>query len=122
MAIGLLTGNVREGAMRKLAHYGLATHFAFGGYGDLHHERDDVAREALAASHTHLGVAVGGDRVWVIGDTPLDVRCARAIGAKVIAVATGAHTVEELQGHAPDVTVEDLTATAALLKQLSGES
>jgi phosphoglycolate phosphatase len=118
VALGLLTGNVREGARRKLAHYALADHFTFGGFGDSHHERDDVAREALAAACAHCGANVCGDQVWVIGDTPLDIRCARAIGAKVVAVATGAHTVGELQSHAPDLAVEDLSNTAALMEIL----
>lgn len=109
IALGLLTGNVREGARRKLAHYGLEAHFAFGGFGDAQHERDDVAREALAATHLHLGKPIAGEQVWVIGDTPLDVRCARAIGAKVVAVATGSHPVEELLSYEPDLVVEDLT-------------
>src|SRR5207244_1852351 len=79
-ALGLLTGNVRAGARVKLGHYGLFEHFAFGGFGDLHFDRDDVAREALAETRTHVGAHVPPERIWVIGDTPLDVRCARAIG------------------------------------------
>src|SRR5262249_36298289 len=79
VALGLLTGNIRAGARVKLGHYGLFDHFAFGGFGDLHFDRDDVAREALAETHTHLGKPVPAQRIWVIGDTPLDIRCARAI-------------------------------------------
>jgi len=45
--VGLLTGNVRAGARVKLGHFGLFDHFAVGGYGDYHFDRDDVAREAL---------------------------------------------------------------------------
>src|SRR5262245_48007762 len=85
VAVGLLTGNVREGARLKLGHYGLAHHFAFGGFGDLHLDRDEVAREALADARRHLDGQLVLERVWVVGDTPLDVRCARAIGVRVAA-------------------------------------
>lgn len=107
-AIGLLTGNVRAGAKVKLGHFGLFEHFAFGGFGDHHFDRDDVAREALAAVRDHRpGARV--DQIWVIGDTPLDVRCARAIGAKVLAVATGVHSIEELTASRPDLVLADLS-------------
>ena len=109
VAIGLLTGNVRAGARVKLGHFGLFEHFAFGGFGDNHFDRDDVAREALAAVHGHVGKHIVPERIWVIGDTPLDVRCARAIGAKVVAVATGAHTVEQLCAATPDLTLNNLS-------------
>lgn len=113
--VGLLTGNVRAGAELKLGHFGLWRHFAFGGYGDWHHDRDDVAREALAAACGHVGCAVEPGRVWVIGDTPYDVRCARAIGARAVAVTTGWHTREQLAACAPDVLLDDLRDAAALL-------
>ena len=79
--VGLLTGNVRDGARLKLSHFRLFHHFAFGGFGDDHHDRDDVAREALAVVHRQFNGSVAADEIWVIGDTPLDVACARAIGA-----------------------------------------
>jgi phosphoglycolate phosphatase-like HAD superfamily hydrolase len=115
VALGLLTGNVRAGARLKLGHYGLWHHFAFGGFGDEHFERDDVAREALAVLRRHLDGAVRLDRVWVIGDTPLDVRCARAIGANAVAVATGWHSREELEAAEPDLLLTDLSDPAPLL-------
>lgn len=107
--IGLLTGNVRAGARAKLGHFGLFDFFAFGGFGDHHFDRDDVAREALAAIRQHLHPDLQGDRIWVIGDTPLDVQCARAIGARVVAVATGVHTVEQLAAASPDLTLRDMS-------------
>src|SRR5262249_49167099 len=75
VAVGLLTGNLRAGARLKLGHYGLFDYFAFGGFGDDHWERDDVAREALAAVQAHLDGKAHPRRIWVIGDTPLDVQC-----------------------------------------------
>ncbi len=113
--IGLLTGNTREGARIKLAHYGLDRYFNFGGYGDDHLERDDVAREALAAVKARFEGAVDLSRLWVIGDTPTDVSCGRAIGARVIAVATGNHTPAELAAAGPDSLVDDFSDPARVL-------
>jgi phosphoglycolate phosphatase-like HAD superfamily hydrolase len=117
VAIGLLTGNVRAGARVKLGHYGLFDHFAFGGFGDHHFDRDDVAREALDAVRSHLG-QTAPKQIWVIGDTPLDVQCARAIGAKVVAVATGIHTLEQLRDAQPDLTLADLADPRPFLERL----
>jgi phosphoglycolate phosphatase-like HAD superfamily hydrolase len=112
--IGLLTGNVRAGAEKKLGFFELFHHFAFGGFGDRHFDRDDVAREALAVVRQHCGADVRCERIWVIGDTPLDVQCARAIGARVIAVATGLHTVEELAPSKPDLLLPNLADLASV--------
>jgi phosphoglycolate phosphatase-like HAD superfamily hydrolase len=106
--VGLLTGNIREGARLKLGHYRLFHHFTLGGFGDHHFDRNDVAREALAAVHHHLNGS-GFDQLWVIGDTPLDIRCARAINARVAAVATGWHPLEELAEEKPDLLFADLS-------------
>jgi phosphoglycolate phosphatase-like HAD superfamily hydrolase len=118
VAIGLLTGNVRAGARVKLGHYGLYDHFAFGGFGDHHFDRDDVAREALTAVRAHLGAQTAPERIWVIGDTPLDVRCARAIGANVVAVATGIHSAAQLRDAEPDLTLDDFSDPAPFLERL----
>jgi phosphoglycolate phosphatase-like HAD superfamily hydrolase len=118
IALGLLTGNIRAGARVKLGHYGLFEHFAFGGFGDHHFDRDDVAREALAAVHENVHPQMPTERIWVIGDTPLDVKCARAIGVKVAAVATGVHSVEQLRETAPDVTLANFSDPTPFLDML----
>ncbi len=110
--IGLLTGNIRHGARIKLGHFGLAEHFAFGGFGDRHLDRDEVAREALAAWQEHVGYNSSPQCIWVIGDTPHDITCARAIAARSVAVATGWHPREELANYRPDVLLDDLTRWA----------
>ena len=71
VVLGLLTGNVRAGANRKLAHFGLWDFFACGGFGDDHFDRDDVARMALAELRAHAGAEVDAADVWVIGDLSL---------------------------------------------------
>jgi phosphoglycolate phosphatase-like HAD superfamily hydrolase len=117
VAVGLLTGNVQEGARLKLGHYGIGHHFGFGGFGDHYFDRDEVAVEALTAVREHLGGSVPLERLWVIGDTPLDIRCARAIGAQVLAVATGWHTCEELSAAEPDLLLTDLSDPEPLFER-----
>jgi phosphoglycolate phosphatase len=105
---GLLTGNIKKGARIKLERFGLWEKFPFGGFADDHEERDQIAVAALRRGGEHFGRDLRGEEVLVIGDTPLDIRCGRAIGAKVLAVATGGATLEELERHKPDWAVPAL--------------
>ena len=111
--IGLLTGNIRLGAEIKLRHFGLWEEFEFGGFADDHEERDLIAAAAHDRSHRILGRRLRGEEMVVVGDTPLDIRCARAIGAKALAVATGGATLEELKMRQPDWAIPDLRAITA---------
>ncbi len=116
VALGLITGNGKIAAETKLAHFGLFDYFAFGGYGDHHHFRADVARQALAEARTAMADAPWElSRSWVIGDTPEDIRCARAIGVRVAAVCTGGYTAAELAHENPDLLLQDLQAAADFL-------
>jgi phosphoglycolate phosphatase-like HAD superfamily hydrolase len=118
VAVGLLTGNMRIGAGIKLGHFDLMRHFRFGGYGDDHLDRDHVAADALAIAREHLQHDVRPERVWVIGDTPLDVRCARAIGAQAVAVATGFHTRDDLAATQPDILLDTLEGAEEMLGRM----
>ena len=115
-AVGLLTGNTKIGAAAKLNHFNLHHYFKFGGYGDEHLDRDHVAAAAMTAAIEHVGGAFEPETSWVFGDTPLDIKCARAIGAKCVALATGWHPVEELQDHKPDLLLRDLSDAESLWK------
>lgn len=116
ISIGLLTGNIRAGAYRKLSHFSLDHYFTFGGFGDDHTNRDDVARSALRVVAEKSEENYHPDRLWVIGDTPADVQCGRAIGARTIAVATGTHTLAELRETSPDYALSDLTCRDQLIE------
>ncbi|MFO7904271.1 MAG: HAD family hydrolase [Planctomycetota bacterium] len=118
IAVGLLTGNTCQGARLKLEYYQLMHHFSFGGYGDAHADRDRVAQEALAACREHWKGYGESDQVWVVGDTPLDIQCARAIGAKGLAVATGWHDYKSLEEAQPDLLLHDLQETEAILAHM----
>ena len=111
--IGLLTGNIQLGAEIKLRRFGLWEEFEMGGFADDHEERDQIAHAARRRASRLLRRELHGDEIVVIGDTPLDIRCGRAIGAKVLAVATGGATFEELKKHTPDWAVNDLTEITA---------
>lgn len=113
-AIGLLTGNIRHGARIKLQHYKLWEKFPFGAFADDHEDRDKIAAVAAERSGTHLGRKLRGEEILVIGDTPFDIRCGRAIGAKVLAVATGGATLEDLKKHNPDWAVRDLSEVSVM--------
>lgn len=99
--LGLLTGNIRLGAQIKLAHYGLWEHFQTGAFGDECEDRNELAALARQRGSRVLGEPLRGDDVLVVGDTPLDIACARAIGARVVAVATGSYSARQLQSHQP---------------------
>ena len=106
--MGLLTGNHERGAQLKLAHYGLWQEFAMGAFGGQYQDRAEVARDALMQGEK-LIAGLQPEEILVIGDTERDIQCARAIGARVLAVATGAYTVSELESFGPDWVTEDLT-------------
>jgi phosphoglycolate phosphatase-like HAD superfamily hydrolase len=111
--IGLLTGNILEGAKLKLGHFNLWQRFAFGGFADDHEDRDLIAAAAHRRGNEYLKRNLRGEEIVVIGDTHHDIRCARAIGAKVIAVATGSFSVTQLSEFKPDWAVENLTQLSA---------
>lgn len=115
---GLLTGNIRLGAEIKLRHFDLWKEFETGAFADDSEERDQIAAVARERGRTILGNNLGDDEILVIGDTPLDIRCGRAIGAKVLAVATGGARLEELKRHEPDWAVEDLRE--AVIEEVMG--
>lgn len=111
--LGLLTGNIRLGAEIKLRHFDLWQEFETGAFADDHEERDEIARVAHRRGTQVLQRNLRGEEIVVIGDTPLDVKCGRAIGANVLAVATGGATLAELKQHAPDWAVADLRQLSA---------
>lgn len=118
--LGILTGNFERAAFLKLAHFGLRAYFQLGGYGDHHESRDDVARAARQAVNAQLRDRHPSWQLWVVGDTPLDVQCARAIGARVVAVGSGFASLEDLAAAEPDYLFRDLADPSRLLGLLGG--
>lgn len=121
-AVGLLTGNTEFGAKAKTSAYGLAGRFAFGGYGDERTDRDQIAADALDAARDWVAESCGHDGLcgaMVIGDTPADVQCGRAIDAFVVAVATGGSSLAELEQCEPDLLLTDLSEVDDLLAEIA---
>lgn len=107
ISLGLATGNYKKTAYQKIASIGLAEYFAYGGFGC-----DSASREELttkAYERALKNIKTKPKAVYVVGDTTRDIDCARHIGAKVIAVATGAHSRERLANANPDFLIEDFS-------------
>lgn len=97
----LLTGNTRRGAAAKLAHYGLDRFFRDGAFSDEISDRNRIAACALDKIRVAAGKGFSAESMIVIGDTPHDVACAQAVGARSLAVATGTYSAELLTSHNP---------------------
>lgn len=109
--LGLLTGNLAATARVKLAAFDLDQYFAVGAYGSDSPDRCALGPIALQRARAHWGVGFEPHQTWVIGDTPRDVEAARALGARVLAVATGVATVDDLRQAGADVVLADLGDT-----------
>src|ERR1041385_6099123 len=106
--LGLLTGNIRLGAEIKLRHFDLWKEFETGAFADDNEDRDQIAVTARERGRRLIGNDLRDDEILVIGDTPFDIRCGRAINAKVLAVGTGGAKLEVLKEHRPDLAVASL--------------
>jgi phosphoglycolate phosphatase len=111
--LGLLTGNTAGGAASKMRHFGLAAYFPFGAYGCDHADRNRLGPIALERAAAHAGRNFTAAETLVIGDTPKDIACAHAIGAKCLAVATGQFSAAALEAHGADHVVESLDQALA---------
>ena len=119
---GLLTGNLEMGAARKLAAVGIeAARFEIAAYGSDHEVRSELAAIAQRRARERLRPDLPGEAIVIIGDTPADIACGRAIGARAIAVATGRFTIADLAAHNPTAVFEDLRDTAAVVRAIVGD-
>jgi len=123
VGVGLLTGNFAGGAAIKLGHFGLWERFLFGAFGDEHPDRRALVPVALEAAARAGWRVTAPERVVVVGDTPLDVDCALAHGARALGVATGPFGRDELAAagaHQVLPTLEDTRAVVAWLTDNTG--
>ena len=116
----LLTGNVEKLAEAKLRVAGIWHYFRNrGAFGSDDEERDHLPAIAAERINSHLGHALSPAQFIIVGDTPRDISCARHFGARVLAVASGTHTTEQLKMHSPDAVLEDLSDTQYVLKLIA---
>jgi phosphoglycolate phosphatase-like HAD superfamily hydrolase len=116
--LALLTGNCEAGARLKLEYFDLWRYFRCGAYGDDVHDRNELFAVAMSRVRDSGGPAAHAREVIVVGDTPLDVACAAAAGARSVAVATGPSDAETLRRSGADVVFDDLEDTYAFLRLL----
>lgn len=114
--LGLLTGNVKEIAYEKLKRAGIKDYFSFGAFGSMAFQRVDLIEIARQEAGKVLGEEVSIHDLVIVGDSPLDIACARAGGVPVIAVGAGHFKTHELT-HA-DLTLESLEEKDKILKFL----
>lgn len=117
--IALITGNCEEGARIKLQHFDIWKFFRCGAYGDEVTDRNQLFEIAMQRAEACGAPVVSPGAVVVVGDTVLDVACAKAAGARSVAVATGPCDVETLKKSGADVVVRDLNDTEAFFRMLS---
>lgn len=120
--LALLTGNYENAARLKLEHFDLWRYFTCGAFGDDAPDRNGLLPRAIDRVRACAGFDATPAGAVVIGDTPLDVACAAAGGARSIAVATGGHGVEELRAAGADVVFEDLSDLDAVLRAVIADN
>ena len=118
LILALLTGNVSRGAQLKLEHYGVWHFFEFGAFADDHHDRNQLGAFAQARAQEKHGREFRADQIDVIGDTPRDIACGKAFGARTVAIATGSWPRSELAAHNPDFLFDDLSNVDEVIQVL----
>jgi phosphoglycolate phosphatase len=115
LMLGLTTGNVEEAAHIKLGRANLNRFFCFGGYGSDSPDRTELTKKALERGDFVSGHSLDLDRSFSCGDTPRDVEAGHGAGIRVVGVATGEYTAEELIEADADVAVHSLVEGLPLL-------
>jgi phosphoglycolate phosphatase len=118
VVLALLTGNVSRGARLKLEQYGVWHFFEFGAFADDHHDRNELGPFARARAREKHGHEFEAARIDVIGDTPRDIACGKAIDARTIAIATGTWSRDALAAHHPDFLFDDLADVDQVIRRL----
>jgi phosphoglycolate phosphatase-like HAD superfamily hydrolase len=121
--LGLLTGNLAAGARAKLTAAGIdPNRFTIGAYGSDHETRAELPAVAQRRAREELGLLIEGPDVVVIGDTPADLSCGRAIGARAIGVATGHYSVEDLSVFDAAAIFPDLSCTDDVVRAIFADA
>ncbi len=116
--LGLLTGNWHEGAQMKLEHFNVYHFFEFGAFADDSESRNELPKFAVQRFSEKTSLSISPENVFIIGDTPLDVACAKSFDAKSVAVATGFFSYEDLEAAQPDFLFPDFSVIQSFLKIL----
>jgi phosphoglycolate phosphatase-like HAD superfamily hydrolase len=120
VTLGVLTGNVEQGAKQKLAMFDLARYFVFGAYGSDSADRVELARLGLQRAKEVTGQPFQPEETFIIGDTEFDIACAHAVGANAVAVATGNYGVERLRSYGPELVFRDYSDPRGFCELIMG--
>lgn len=118
--LGLITGNLEPIAWGKLKTIHLDHYFKLGGFGSDNIDRKELVKIAVKRAEDNYNF--NGDGIFVIGDTPRDIKAGMEAHAKTIAVATGTYSCEELRNYGADFVFNDLTDTKSILNHIMGIS
>jgi len=114
----VLTGNTVEVAYIKLRAFGLDRHLdlSIGAYGNDHRDRSRLVDIARSRAIEQLDTPIQADQVILVGDTPNDVAAALTAGARVIGVASGRYSLEQLTSAGATWSVPALVSLPHLLR------
>lgn len=115
--LGLLTGNVEPVALEKLSVHGLGEYFPVGAFGSDHADRNELPSIAIRRASDHTGDSFrSGDQIVIVGDTVHDIQCARAAGARAVAVCTGRYDRAALEPYTPDLLMDTLRTPDSFIR------
>ena len=119
IALGLLTGNWRYGSYLKLKHFHIDDFFSIGAFSDDSEDRNQLVPFAVNRFEKEYGQSLSSKDIFVIGDTPKDIACAKPHNAHSVAVATGFHDMETLKAAKPDFLFENFEETEKVVQIFS---
>jgi len=118
-SLGLVTGNIRDGAYAKLRLANLHDFFPVGAFGDDAVDRNELPGIAVRRAEVFYQARFSRNNIWIIGDSPKDILCAQANRLRSLAVASGWHTIEELLLHQPEIVLPSLIETENVIRMFS---
>jgi len=119
--LSLLTGNLARGAEVKLKAHDIDKYFSFGAFGDDHYDRNSLGPIALKRAELATGYPFKAEETIIVGDTVRDINCANSLGCKVLAVATGAVSMDQLEAQGADLVLNGIGDTLHAYKFITGE-
>ncbi len=120
ITVGMATGNLLRGAYLKIGAAGIGALLPFGGFGSDSKDRAELTRMAAARGRETRGEDIPGDRILVVGDSPLDIQAGHDAGLHVLSVLTGWTPEEDLRALEPEHLLVDLSDTDAVMLLIAG--
>ncbi|MBN2031106.1 HAD family hydrolase [bacterium] len=117
--LGLLTGNWQQSAMIKLGYFKIDHYFTMGAFADDSSDRNELVPIAIERLKKEQKIQIQKQNVYVIGDTPLDIHCAKPYGVRTMAVATGFHSFQDLASEKPDYLFHNFKQPEEVLRIFS---